>query len=173
MASARGIDVGEKLADRPAPRDDKLGVEVCKRLEREAALVEPWVGQRQPRLVADEVAVDEEVEVERPRPEADLRRPVAAQIVLDLEEHRQEVVRVELRVERHGAVQIPGLLYRPPGLRLPKPRDAGELDPRLRGEHLDRAADRPFAVPEVRSDADVGTHAADATGRAEGPVTRP
>ena len=117
--------------------------------------------------------MDEEVEVERPRPEADLRRSIAAQALLDVEEHLQEVARGELRVERNGAVQVRGLLDRPPGLRLPKRRDADELDSRLRGEHLDRAADRPFAVPEVRSDADVGTHAADATGRAEGPVTRP
>ena len=173
MTSTRGVEDGEQLADRPAPRDDELRLEVRERLEREAALVEPWVGQREARLVEDEVAVDEEVEVERPRPEANLLRPVAAQILLDLEEHRQEVARAELRVERNGAVQIPGLLYRAPRLGLPKQRHAGKLDSRLRGEQLDRAADRPFAVPEVRSDADVGTHAADATGRAEGPVTRP
>ena len=122
-----GVERREELTDRPAPRDDELGLEVHKRLEREAPLVEAWMGQRQPRLVA--------VRARRGRggrgrssagpsgPRRCDRDPGAAR--------RRGAPRaasrgLELRLERDGAVQVRGLLDRPPRLRLPERRDADD-----------------------------------------------
>ena len=118
------------------------------------------MGHREPGLVADEIAEHEEVEVERPGAPADLGRSIAAHAALDAEEHVEELARLEVGLERDGAVQVRGLLDRPPGLGLPECRDADDVDSRLRGELLDRTENRPLTVSEVRSDADVGTHAA-------------
>ena len=52
---------------RPAPGNDRLGIELDEGLERETALVEARMRNVEARLVDDLVAVQEEVEVERPR----------------------------------------------------------------------------------------------------------
>ena len=56
--------------DRPGPGTTRSGVELRERLEREGALVETRMGHGEPRLVDDGVAVEQQVEVDRPRPPA-------------------------------------------------------------------------------------------------------
>ena len=104
--------------------------------------------------------MEQQVEVDRPRPEAGLRRPVAAELLLDVEEHGRagRAGRAPCRARRRRS-----------GTRAARPAPTGSvsrnadtpttLDSRLRGEQLDRAAERPFAIAEVRSEADVGAHA--------------
>ena len=58
---------GEELGDGAVARHDGVGRELGERLEREAPLVQARMRHRQPRLVDDPVAVEEQVEVDRPR----------------------------------------------------------------------------------------------------------
>jgi len=124
------------------------------RLEGEAPLVQPGVGHRQGRFLDRGVAIQEQIEVDRPRPEA---RPVAnaAELALDLEEEAQELTWRQLGVDESGGVQEPRLIEEPDRIRFPEARDAAHGGATL-VEELERSPDRGLAVTEVRPQADVG-----------------
>ena len=70
---------------RPGSVSDRLELE--QRLEHEAPLAQARVRNREPRLVDRLVAVEQEVEIDRPRARsASSRAGLAAELVLDLEQ---------------------------------------------------------------------------------------
>src|SRR5689334_5837956 len=84
----------EEIGRETAPGHDDVRVELDERLEDEAALVQARMRHREPRLVDRLVAVQEQVEVDRPRPVA---RPVAraSELALDLEQALEQRARGE------------------------------------------------------------------------------
>lgn len=94
----------------PAPVGQReLRVELCQRLEGERPLHEPRVGNGKPRLLHDLVAVQKEVEVDRPWSES-RPRPLPAELALHGEEPREELARPELGLDSHRTVQEAGLV---------------------------------------------------------------
>ena len=90
-------------------------------------------------LVDHGVAVEEQVEIDRPRAEA-RALPRAAERALDLEEALEQLVRRELRLERRDAVEERGLVDVADGVGLAEPRDGTELDAGLGGKEVERAS---------------------------------
>src|SRR4051794_26460761 len=103
----------------------------------------------EPGLVDRVVAVEEEIEVDRPRPPL---RPdaLAAEPALDVEQVVEQLPGRERRLQLGDGVQEPRLLRVAPRLGLANRRQARCAD------QLGRAADRGFAVSEVRTEPDVG-----------------
>ena len=144
-----------RSATGPRPGTTSVRVELRERLERERALVQPWMRDRQPRLVDD-----------RPRPRAGGRdRPCAGRSA-----GRGGCGRAPARprAARRGArrasseVSTATAPLRNGGwstiadrVGLAKRRDGDDLDPRLAAEQLDGAGQRRGAVAEVRPEADV------------------
>ena len=106
------------------------------------------------------VAVEQQVEVDRPRaPALGRRGPGRARA-------RRRAARRAARAARARS-RAPTAPFRnggwstgPHGLGLAQRRDGDDLDARPLAEELDRAADRRLAVAEVRPQPDVGPHAA-------------
>ena len=97
----RILDFASKPPAGPAAGDDQAGIELGERLQDERPLVEPRMRDGQPgssRLVA----VQEQVEVDRPRPEA---RPLAGppERALDREQGVEERARARASVSRAAA----------------------------------------------------------------------
>ena len=130
----------------------EAGVELGERLEREAALVQPRVRNPKPRLANRLVAVQEQVEVDRPRAEA---RAVAhpAESALDVEEPGEELRRRKLRLDLGGRIQEARLVEESDRVGLAEGRDAPQLDAGLASEQLERLPERRLAVAEVRAEA--------------------
>ncbi len=78
------VEAAEQIRDAPAPRNDRARCELGKRLQHEAALVQPGMRDRKPGLVDHEVAVEEQVEVDRPRPPSFLVVANTAEAPLDV-----------------------------------------------------------------------------------------
>ena len=138
-------------------REDEIGRELGQRLERKAPLRDAWMRHGQARLVQYDLAVDEQVEVDRPRAPP-FAGAIATERLLDREEDIEQRPRLEAGLELDDAVQVPRLLDRPPRVRLAEPRDRRDLDARIGPEQVDRPTDRRLPVAEVRSDADVRAH---------------
>ena len=81
----------EEVDHRAAARHDERRIELCERLERERALVQPRVRQRQPRHVERDALHEQQVEIDGARP---VPRPLAgaAELPLDLEEGSQQLL---------------------------------------------------------------------------------
>ena len=105
------------------------------------------MGQRQARLVEDLVAVDEQVEIDRSRPEALSANPPLAR--LDVQEPRQELTRRQFRLHLDGAVQERPLLDGPDGLGLTQLGDRHDLDSVLGSETVERGAQMSLTVAEI------------------------
>src|SRR5262245_3982983 len=106
----------------------------------------------QARLVEVQVVVQEEVEVDRPRPPA--LRANTPEALLDPEQALEQVPRGEVCLDPDGAVQERALLHRPHGLGLTDLGDAGDVDPVLGGQQLDGAAQILLTVAEIGADTD-------------------
>jgi hypothetical protein len=100
-------------------RHDKGRIELRERLQGEPALVQAGVRDGEAGLVELLLAVDEQVEVDRPRAEAGAAAG-AAEPALDLEQAQEQSARGELRVERDGCVDEAGLVEIADRIRLAK-----------------------------------------------------
>ena len=141
--------------DRALSRHFEGRREIRKGLEHEGPFVQPWMWDPQARLVDDGVPVEEEIEIERPRP---LRRNALAhpaECPLEREEEVEQLARRKLRLERHDAVEEARLVDIADRSGVAKLRDGDDLDPRSRPERVDRPEKRGLAVAEVRAQRDV------------------
>jgi hypothetical protein len=123
-------------------------IQLVQRFEDEQPFVEPRVRDDQPRLVDDLVAVEQEVEVDRPRPPP-WAEPEAPEGALDLEQPVEQAAWRELGVDLGRGVQERRLVGVAPGLGLADRREAGGA------EAVGRLEDRGLAVAEVGAEADV------------------
>jgi len=133
---------------------------------------EPGFGQARVRdrevgLVENEVAVEEEIEVHRARSEA-RPGPLASKGAFHAEKALEKRARLEIRLERGGAVQEPRLVEIADGLGLAQGRHRDDLDARVLGEELERPPQRGLAIAEVRAESNVCAHPCSAA-----PVRRP
>src|SRR5688500_15134958 len=107
------------------------------------------MGNRQSGLVDRLAAVEQQVEIDRPR-----TPPLAAlttEPALDLEQRVEQLPWREAGLETHGAVQERRLLGDSDRLGLAQLRDRDDA-----GESGDRRADRRLPVAEIRAESDVG-----------------
>src|SRR5690242_17964090 len=102
------------------------------------------------------VAVDEEVEVDRARPEARAFAAIATEAGLDGEQALEQRSRAEFRLHLRGAVEEVRLVEVADGLGLAQAGDRHELDALLGRELLEGGLDLPLRLAEVRADADEG-----------------
>jgi hypothetical protein len=123
------------------------------------SLGEPGVGDDEAGLGHLLVAVDEQVQVDRPGAVA---RPGAlpAQCGLDGQQTLEELPRRKLCLDGRGTVQEPGLIEIADRIGLPQSRDPDHLDALLLVEQLEGAANCLRAVAEIGAEADVGAHSA-------------
>lgn len=135
--------------------DDEAGVELGERLEGESPLVKPRMRDCQPRLVDRLVRVEEEVEVDRPRPEA-WTLPGPSERALDGQEGVEQLPRRERRVERRGPVQEPRLVEVVHRVGLAERRHRDDVNSLRRVQRRERGLERVLALAEVRAEADVG-----------------
>src|SRR5258706_11754740 len=117
--------------------------------------MEPWVGDSEPRLVDLHVFVEEEVEIERPRPLGRDGRTVAAEVGLDGQEQVEELPRRALRLERGHPVEEARLIQIADRLRIDECGDGYDLNALRRPELRHRRADGRLAVAEVRAEPDI------------------
>ena len=141
------------MDDASAVRKRESGIELGERLEDERSLGEPRVRHGEPRLVDRLVAVEEKVEVDRPRPEP---RPgaLAPERALDREQPFEELPGREIRLDEAGGVQKPRLVDVPDRIGLPEPGDRDDADVGA-VEQLERAPEAALTVAEVGPEADV------------------
>src|SRR5438552_1567343 len=129
--------------------------ELGERLQHESALVEPRMWDTEPRLVDLLGAVEQEVEVERPRP---ARRALAAAAVLGLDPQQELEQRPgrQRGFHRDRSVEEPRLLLDGSDrVRLAEARHRHDLDSRLSGEPLDRFPEHGLPVADIRSESDI------------------
>ena len=105
--------VEQRLHGRRLPREDEIGRELGQRLERKAPLREAWMRHGQARLVQYDLTVDEQVEVDRPRPPP-LAGAIATERLLYREENIEQRPWLEAGLELDDTVQVPRLLDLPP-----------------------------------------------------------
>lgn len=156
-AGGRFGEGGEQVAEAPPARERELAVELDERLEREAALGEPWVRHRQPGLVHGLLPVEQEVEVDRPGAEA-RAGPLAPEGALDGEEPLEQITRRERRLDGDGAVQEARLVGVADGVRLAERRHCDDLDLRVGREQSDRPAKMRLAITKIAPKSDVRAH---------------
>src|SRR6185312_7518275 len=111
----------------PAPRDDEARSELGERLEDEAPLVQAGVRNGEPGLLDLLVAVEQEIEIERPRA-ARAGDAHATEAPLDREQPVEELTRGKGRVELGGAVEEARLLTDAHRLGLAQARDGHHRD---------------------------------------------
>ena len=134
--------------------DDEIRVELGQRLESESPLVEPRMRDGEPRLVERLVAVEEQVEVDRPRPEArTLADPPEG--AFDGQEGVQELPRGQRRVDRGGSVQEARLVEKVHRVGVAEGGDRDDHDSLGCVQRRDRCVERALALAEVRAEADV------------------
>lgn len=98
------------------------------------------MGHLKARLVDRGVPVEQEVEVEGPRPPG-RAFPGSPEVRLGLEQHAQQVSRRERRLERDRTVEERRLIrHRANGVGLAERRDADYLDPGIRSQRLNGRA---------------------------------
>ena len=120
---------------------------------------EPPFGQARVRndelgLVDSLVAVEEEVEIDRPRAEA-RAGAITPELEFDCVEPGEERPRGKGRAKRRRAVQEARLVEVPDRIGLTQGRDGDDVDVAARGEPIERAADRLLAFAQVGSKSDV------------------
>lgn len=103
-----------------------VGCDLGERREDEAAFVQGGVREREHRVVADGIAVEQQVEVDDARAFGWGVRAVAAHGVLDGEKAAEEVGRGDLCFQERGGVGEPGLVGVADGFGLVKAGDCGD-----------------------------------------------
>src|SRR5437868_1013872 len=129
-------------------------------------------------LVDLRVAVQEQVEVERPWALRKRRVAPAAEALLDRKQDVEQVARGELRIDCGHPVEEARLVDDSYGLGVDQPGDCGDGEPGLRLERVERRSDRGLAFAEIRPESDVrARHGPERSGtlteRASPPVARP
>src|SRR5439155_8443943 len=152
--AARASSLSKQGFHVAAPEHDEAGSQLGERLEDEAPLVQARVRDGEPGLVDHLVAVQEKVEIERPRAVL-VGDANAAETLLDREQPVEELARREARLQLDGSVEERRLLADSHRFRLAQGRDADDLGSRLGPERVDGCAQRALAVAEVRAEADV------------------
>lgn len=137
------------------PGKDQAWIELRKRLEHEATLVQARVWHPQTGLVDDLVAEEKQIEVDRSRPEAG---PVAGapELKLDRQQALEKLARTELGLDSRRGVQEARLVEKPDGFGLHERRDGRNLG---RGVGIESGKCPPqiaLAVTEIRAQADPG-----------------
>jgi subtilisin family serine protease len=134
-------------------RHDQERIEIGERLQHKAALVEPWVRHREPRLVDHDPVDEQQVEVDRPRTKA---RAVAGapECQLDAEQGHEELGRRKGRLELRRRVQEGRLLEVAHRLGLAKRGHRSDAYAVEAVEQRDRCAERRLAVADVRAKPD-------------------
>ena len=107
----------------------------------------------QARLVHDQVAVHEQVEVDRPRSPALFSHP--PQRLLDPEQKLEQRARRQRRVDPHRAIQEARLVDHPDRIGLAQLRHREHLDVVRFGQKIDGAQQRHLARADVRAEPDV------------------
>src|SRR6266536_6605180 len=107
------------------------------------------MGNLEPGLGDRLIAVEQQVEVECPRPMGRYGAAVAAERSREAEQGLQQLAWRELRLQLHCAVEKSWLFEVPDGLRVPEGRDGRHLCPRQSAEPPDRSPERPLAIAEV------------------------
>jgi subtilisin family serine protease len=116
------------------------------------------VRNAQARLLDDLLPVEEQVEVDRARAVA-LAHTHAAELALHPEQAVEQLPRRELGADLRGGVDEVRLLEEPDRLRFAQLRNGYDLDVRVGSEQVERPADVPLTVAEIRADTHVGfTH---------------
>ena len=134
--------------------------ELRQRLERESALVQTRVRHRQARLGRRLVAVEEQIEVDRPRAVASAVARHAAERALDLEQRVEELLRARARSRAAAApLRNARLVDVPPRFRLAQARDGDDSTPSRSPSSSSARRMRRLAVAEVRPEADIGARA--------------
>ena len=138
----------------------EVGVELDERLEREAPLVQARVRDGEVRLVDRLVAVEQQVEIDRPRAETLAGVAHAAELVARPRAGRSSSSRgSELGLDRDGAVQEARLVDVAHGLGLAQRRHGEDADVRVGAQELDaRARSSRRRSPRFDAEADVGAH---------------
>src|SRR3712207_8019712 len=113
----------------------------------------------QARLLDHLAAVEQEVEVDRPRPES-RARPLAAEDALDGEEPLEQLPWRELRLERRDGVEEAWLLHVADRISLADRRDGDDLDPRFTREQVERLLEVSAPIADVPAETDVCAHRA-------------
>ena len=106
-------------------------------------------------LVHGLIAVDEQVEIDRPGAEPGALA-LPAQGALDREQRVEERARRQVRLQRHRPVQEARLVEIADRVGLAEARDGHDLDPRGRREPVDCRQESGLAVAEVGAEAHVG-----------------
>jgi subtilisin family serine protease len=114
------------------------------------------VRNAQARLVDDLVAVEQEVQVDRPWA-VPLAAPDASKLLLDHQQALQEWAWSELRRQPDGRVEETRLVDDADGIGLADRGHSLDLQLGIAGEKRKRVADRRVALAEIRTDADVGS----------------
>ena len=148
---------GRRRASEPregeAVRRIGVGRDVEERREGERAVQETGVGHLEAFLFDRLPFVEEEVEVDRPRPPS--LRTLASELVLRPQEQLEEGARAQLGLDRDRRVEEIGL-RRPDGRREVGARGRSQRDVLVLTQPPDRHADPRFARAEVRAETDDG-----------------
>ncbi len=86
------------------------GSDLRERLKDEQAFVHPWMGNDQLRFAADEIAVEEQIEIEGAR--SILGGPHAAELAFDFKQEMKQVGGSEIGLQLGGGVEIRALIRR-------------------------------------------------------------
>jgi subtilisin family serine protease len=166
-------EFGEQFRCPSATRNKHVGVELHERLERERALVESRVREVEFGERKDDVVVEQQVEIDRPRA-VPPPLPHTAQRLLDLQKHVEQRDGRKRRLDPHRRIEERRLLEEADGIGLAKRRDTVQRHSRQRREGSECGVDRPLPCTEVRTDPDEGDrHWRDGTARPLEAVTRP
>jgi len=131
----------------------QLGIEVKERLENKRSLCQGWMGKRQVNGAQDEIADEEQVEVEGPRSLVDLSS--TTQGVFNLEAEMQEIVRFQGGAKEGDGVQKIRLVGDGSnGGALIERGDALDKDPRTAKRSETLSQDR-LATSKVRSETEI------------------
>jgi subtilisin family serine protease len=113
------------------------------------------MGDLEPRLVDPGLAVEEQVEIERPRALGGDEGPVPPEPRLDHEQEVEEIPGRQAALEGGGPVQETRLVGVAKGRRVDERRDRDHVEALRRVELGERGQDRRLAVAEVGAEADV------------------
>src|SRR5436305_6816985 len=113
------------------------------------------MGHREARLLDSVVAVEQEVEIDHPRPEARSLTSHATEPTLDREQPVQQRAGSNGRDDLHGPVDEVTLLDISERLGLAQAGNTADLDAVLLAEQCERRSDRLPAAADVRAEADV------------------
>ena len=137
--------------------DLKVPVQLGQRLQSKRSLGQAWMRDAEARLDDLAVTEDQEVEIDRARPEPGTVAG-SPELALDREKGVEELTRLEARVHGGRAVEEARLVGEADGFGLAQRRHRHDLDPVAVAQQLQGPSDRLLAVPEIGADTDISPH---------------